>query len=398
MSTRGKYSLVNDNTDNAPDEEKKELNEQSRDEGTELLKEAFYIYHKRKISGPHNHHDIFKLYFSSEISDTIWVKNVKLASEHGKWIKIDLTAKTSNDIVKNTYPDLYNYLIPKLETRSIQQYEQPVDIPKDASDHMSIERRFIQIIGIVFAIIGFVIIFIHIIITFLIASICWYLPCVYCSKADEAEKQTKLILGTLIIGTSGFLITPPIIVYLVLLKWINYEAWNAEIQSWMIAYITWGVFTYLFILIIWIFGVLEKLAAAKKMVFCIFWISGIEFDFIEASKLFTRHWKFVILTVAIFPALAALLPSIIIGFIANYIVEEQFILDCGEDVTNDTLCFSDDGYGCCEVISSHDIRNSYTFIGGLASNILATWAIIRLVGYLMVNITPEISMFAKRNQ
>ena len=96
--------------------------------------------------------------------------------------------------------------------------------------------------------------------------------------------------------------------------------------------------------------------------------------------------------------MAALLTSSFIGFIENFILEEKFELKCSADIVNNELCFNDSGHGCCDVISSHDIRNTYTFIGGLASNILATWAVIRIVGYLIVNMAPEAAVFAKRNK
>ncbi len=96
-----------------------------------------------------------------------------------------------------------------------------------------------------------------------------------------------------------------------------------------------------------------------------------------------------------FPSLASFVPAAIVGFIANYVLEEQFELKCSEEIENTAICF-DDGHGCCEVISSHELVNSYEFIGGLASNIIATWAVIRIAGYFMINASPSLALYVHR--
>ena len=97
----------------------------------------------------------------------------------------------------------------------------------------------------------------------------------------------------------------------------------------------------------------------------------------------------------VFPVLTAVAPSAIIGFICNLAFAEKFELKCFADIQNDYLCFGN--YGCCDVISSRDIENTYSFIRELTSNTLGTKTVIRIIGYLMVNVSPEIYMFAERN-
>eukprot|EP01083_Nonionella_stella_P303249 1049033_1 len=100
----------------------------------------------------------------------------------------------------------------------------------------------------------------------------------------------------------------------------------------------------------------------------------------------------------VFPALASALPAIICGFIANFVWEEKFIIKCSDDTQNThDLCF-DDERGCCGVVSSHELQFMYAFIGSLSSNILATWAIIRILGYIIVNASPSLSMYIKRRK
>ncbi len=89
----------------------------------------------------------------------------------------------------------------------------------------------------------------------------------------------------------------------------------------------------------------------------------------------------------IFPSLASILPAAIVGFITNFIFEEKFLLKCNENVLEK-----------CEIVSSHELENSYAFVGGLASNIIAVWAIIRIIGYFIINSYPSLALFAKRKK
>merc|ERR1712129_676776 len=111
-----------------------------------------------------------------------------------------------------------------------------------------------------------------------------------------------------------------------------------------------------------------------------FFILGVDFGAVSFEQIMydNNEREINLLILYIFPAIAALFPSAIIGFIANFFLEEKFKLQCDDslDAIGTNIC-SIDGSGCCEIVSSHDVWNSYTFIGGLASNILATWAIIR---------------------
>ena len=163
----------------------------------------------------------------------------------------------------------------------------------------------------------------------------------------------------------------------------------------MIAYLSWGIFSFISTNAV-AYVILNEARQTLVFYVCNVWIIGVDFGDINPDTLFDDNKAFGLAVIFVFPSLAALLPAIIIGFIANFVLEEQFLLECAESITDETLCF-ENKYGCCEVISSHDIQNSYQFIGGLASNILFTWGIVRIVGYLMVNITPEAAIFAKRN-
>ena len=184
-----------------------------------------------------------------------------------------------------------------------------------------------------------------------------------------------------------------------MLRHVDHDSWKGEIQSWMIAYVTWGVCSCLLIN-----GALAGLLFQRRKIINhlydnLFWILGVDFDFKDKSEIkkFLKRGNALICVAFVLPALAAVAPSAIVGFIANYALEEKFVLKCKDDIESDNLCFGA-RYGCCKVISSHDVQFAYAFIGGLTSNIVATWAVIRVIGYLMVNVSPELAMFAKRNK
>merc|ERR1712228_870410 len=159
--------------------------------------------------------------------------------------------------------------------------------------------------------------------------------------------------------------------------------WN-EIQSWMISYIVWGIFSFFFPVLFLLFTA-ENGGMANKVTEVVLMIIGIDFGGFNLLETFgnkdfgAQEVAMLFAVLFIFPTLASLLPAAICGFIANFVLEEKFELKC-------------------DIISSHELENSYAFIGGLASNIIATWAIIRIFGYLFVNAFPTFSLYAKRKK
>lgn len=86
-----------------------------------------------------------------------------------------------------------------------------------------------------------------------------------------------------------------------------------------------------------------------------------------------------------------------VGFIANFILAERYELQCKEEYIEGDVCF-EEADSCCKIISSHDWNNLYVFTGGLASNILAIWATIRIFGYFMVHADPVLATYVKRRR
>ena len=91
-------------------------------DGQSILKQLFYIYHKHIIIGPYNHETIMEKYLSNEIIDTVWVKNVADGTTKGKWCKINLSSNATdedNAALKETFPALYNFLIPEIKSKKL---------------------------------------------------------------------------------------------------------------------------------------------------------------------------------------------------------------------------------------------------------------------------------------
>eukprot|EP01084_Bolivina_argentea_P264537 448121_1 len=369
----------------------------------EVLDNSFYIYHKHKIVGPITQHEIITLYVSSKIRDKIWIKSVKDAQKDGNWYLLNMSETSTNDDNKEImqqYPALYNYLSPAIQSKDFEQHDIPTDIP-EAAGSISRTKQIIQLLGRIVTVLCTIIVTAHILPTMSV-TFCFGF-CVYCLVEGDQNKEYLLFGICVFTAFLGQLITPIFIVYYVLLNVVNNAQWENEgLQSWMIAYIAWGVFSYLFTVGVAIARALQVQLEDKikvdGLLQIMFFIIGVDFAQIGLESLFINV-IFGLVILFLFPSLAALLPSAVIGFIANFMLEEKFQLKCGDSIANDIdeLCFDTD-YGCCEVISSHNIRNTYEFVGGLASNILATWAGIRIIGYLMVNITPDIAMFVRRNK
>jgi len=68
-----------------------------------------------------------------------------------------------------------------------------------------------------------------------------------CNKAFDIDEDHVIMVGRACVyfAALGFVAVPPSIVYFVLLDIVDLDEWNSEIQSWMISYIAWGLFSYL---------------------------------------------------------------------------------------------------------------------------------------------------------
>eukprot|EP01083_Nonionella_stella_P001658 4725_1 len=176
-----------------------------------------------------------------------------------------------------------------------------------------------------------------------------------------------IYLVVLFLAYSGLIISPVLVVKYVLLI---VDKYNDEIQSWMIAYITWGVTAYITATLyngaVFSGDWSEGNNLFNMLANIILLVIGIDFgDFDMFSDGGMSFWCMIICgsdeqrftgiaVLILFPAIASLLPAAICGYVANFVLEEKFELKCGTGITTDYLCFDD---GCCKLVSSHDIQN-----------------------------------------
>eukprot|EP01084_Bolivina_argentea_P124989 221482_1 len=381
------------------------------------ISNIYYIYYDDKISGPHTMNEIVTMYVYKQIKPG---KNLYISlSEDGdnEWFKLPILAPDSirddedKKLLKKieyNCPELYRNLVENVSKQKLQQVESPPkkrpkeEESKRSSFMVSVRRIFGKILL-------FILLFVTIIHIIILAPIGIAMQCCF-SKINHAKIRAstqRIAIFTFCDGLSwvfmfiGLMILPLFAVWVMLSQFDFYD----EIQSWMIAYIVWGTSSFT-LLVIFVVALRleeqksERLINVSKNI--IFYIVGVDLgkldviDIIDRSGFFELiKGDFASIVLMMLPPCASLLPAAIVGFIANFVLEEKFFFKCDREIVNEDICFNT-SYGCCEVISSHNIENTYAFIGGLASNILATWAIIRFSGYLLVNANANFSVYANR--
>eukprot|EP01084_Bolivina_argentea_P249114 416896_1 len=204
---------------------------------------------------------------------------------------------------------------------------------------------------------------------------------------ESIQSKPKIVTGFCILLMFMAIITSFTISYLFI-----YFGIYSEYQSWMIAYISWISIQWIeegIIRIMFVFGYLKTVCEYDAFRLNIL---GIQFkrknDIMEASG-WHNCW---------IPATFAFLPASIIGFVTNFIFEEEFVLECDADLLVGDICY-DDRLGCCDVVSSHDFSNydsMLDFLSTLASNIIAVYGLIRIFAWFMVSQTKQYKGMAQK--
>eukprot|EP01083_Nonionella_stella_P039117 106389_1 len=166
----------------------------------------------------------------------------------------------------------------------------------------------------------------------------------------------------------------------------------SEIQSWMVAYMVWCIYVvmYSFNRACTVYSIFSKreicgMKAGNVQGFnlIIKYVVGVEVD----NKAENNYTRLLAVVGGLFPALLA-------GLVANYILQEKYTLKCSKDFSSE-IC---EGPICCKLISSHEIKYFYQFIGVLASRIIASFGIVRLIGWLFCKGHPELRDIAQKIQ
>eukprot|EP01083_Nonionella_stella_P138934 422916_1 len=214
---------------------------------------------------------------------------------------------------------------------------------------------------------------------------------VCCSCCRQRIKSSswlfeKIPIEDSIYGTSILLTT-----FLVLLAIFLLDIYS-EIQSWMIAYMAWCIYVVMYSFnractVYSIFSKREicgmKARNVQGLNLIIKYVVGVEVE----NKAVNNYTRLLAVVGGLFPALLA-------GLIANYILQEKYTLKCSKDFSSE-IC---EGPICCKLISSHEIKYFYQFIGVLASRIIASFGIVRLIGWLFCKGHPELRKMHKINQ
>jgi len=380
----------------------------------DLAHGLYYVYHDGQIIGPYDAQEILKLFVTAKIKTECWMRCVKFSYEpESEWCRVNLSPSkgTDNLELKEMYPDLFETLALALSDGASAQCEPPHKPPMKALKKLTAMRKMLMLLGRIAAVLALMLVVAHALPTICLAFCCFLAPysCGCRTKDNDYDSLRKYYDARnafFFFSYWAIPVTPFVVVYVVLLDIVDDPQWNGEIQSWMIAYLSWGALCFVLLTAVFLgVAVSHELAPrfGRGVLTATFWVLGLHFgdmdviEILDATRDSDDILRFVMATIfvmGVFPAMAALLPASVVGFIANYVLEEKFELECTHQVEDQTLCYQD--YGCCQVISSHDVRNSYAFMGGLASNILATWAVLRITGYLMVNALPQITVFARR--
>ena len=156
---------------------------------------------------------------------------------------------------------------------------------------------------------------------------------------------------------------------IILYVWLLSEF--SVVQSWTIVFLSWSFFHALFVFLESYARINGNMTLMKILQAIALWINGI-----NVANTFDYYVQTCHLT------LMSLLPACICGFIANYLLQERFLLKCSQNAPVSDICFHE-GVGCCDVVSSHNFATSYLFIGASISNILLVFATIRLCAWIV---------------
>eukprot|EP01083_Nonionella_stella_P264493 897193_1 len=150
-----------------------------------------------------------------------------------------------------------------------------------------------------------------------------------------------------------------------------------ELQSWEVAYIIWG-FSFFILCAIEPFITWSRGGKEHEQEVGTYWNSFLlkPFGIQVSSDGNTSMWSFT---------LVSLFPSIVGGYIANFLFDQKYEMECGTDIIS-SVCF--DANTCCTLRSSH--RDWYLFLPNIASSMVAAWGIIKITASILISTDDEI--------
>ena len=221
--------------------------------------------------------------------------------------------------------------------------------------------------------------------------LCCCLPCAICvfNEVDSLENCCEYFMALFAIS---WMCATPFVVTLYLINEVG--DFYPEVQSWQISYCVWGCSCGLLCLVAFI---CDKKGIIHKFQNWILWPFGIQVNnnagillhlffmtisyhihhtLFYANRIYctfseTSVWAIPLVSVAV---------AIVGGFVANYALEQRFLLNCGSSYS-EGMCYHD---VCCQPVGSHQFVESGRFVGDFASNILAAWGVVKGLAYFIV--------------
>eukprot|EP01083_Nonionella_stella_P265025 898284_1 len=382
---------------------------------------SLYWIHDAKLSGPFNKHKICEMYRAREIHGTILVQNAKSSGEDEKdWFKVYLPPLYPHDLrnlltkrIKNIdeatlqadkerFTKSFHHLRCALRKVKMEYSGTLIKVPtlpsKTVIESYGILEKCLRVCAtIILLTLACCILIMSSLSIFIFEfwkivhrkSMIYYNRTIQTNFDNLGRKQTipvrrhHKVIGVLVqmfrFGCVAF--STYLSVHSVYMMG-DYH----EIQSWMVGFCAWSL-CYQCIQFLIFFGKVQSNTKLVNLISKASWyINGIEM--VESVGA---------LRVNIFDFLMCLLPASICGFVANYILEERYLLKCKEDYVESDMCFEEE-IGCCHVISSHDFDNAYYFIGGCVSNILASFTTIRICAWVMMYGFPKFKAMSSRKK
>ena len=217
----------------------------------------------------------------------------------------------------------------------------------------------------------------------------WPFYCILCSeKRNSSLLFQKIPIEDTFYGFSILLTTSTVLAIVAVLEIYP------EIQSWMVAYIGWCAFVvfYLFNRALTVYSIFSERQicgnnpkTVKAGNFVIKYVVGVVIEK-HTENNYTRPLAMV----------GGLFPALIVGLIANYVLEERYILQCSDEILEEDAQFCK-GSVCCTIVSSHT-GYFYEFAGVLASRLIASFGIVRIIGWLFCKGHPELRDIVQRRK
>eukprot|EP01083_Nonionella_stella_P056111 147926_1 len=351
----------------------------------------YWLYLNSGFKGPYNAMQLIQMYKSNQIRHLTQAK-VQLATNPSTelWYTFELSKSADNTEIAKHLPRLYQHFVKPIVNGGIKSYMPPDPPSNSKSSFQQFASVFTTFIDVVYCM--HLVVSLPLVLMFYLVMVCKYGGRQNVWKVMTGQTEDWFPTPFRISKIFGLLanlgiMTTPLCVALVYFK-------NYGVYSPMIAYLAWGISSFLvsatadLLDIYWADGSKEykHRGLISKYVFL---MANIDVGSVDVFKLQSKYFKRGEMkrnastfygVFYVMPAMICLIVGATVGFGANYILEVKFLLKCGGGIVNDDLCF-ESGYGCCNVISSHDFKSSgfWTFLSSMGGSIVSVFVVVKIM-------------------